>query len=431
MVKVRSGFFVAQFLLVLGTASCSRGRSDAELTAEAQNRISADRRVQTRQVQVNASNGIVTLSGAAGSDAERSAVAEETSQIEGVKVVVNNLVIDASRQRETMPNQQTRVSIAMQPGSSQARIAPGARVPHVAPSLDRERHPVRRGETAEATTTSSIPALAAAREVVPAESASSDAHSTDAKAPAGTLIATPASPQAAATAVLPPPSEKVTVPYGSVLSVRLLESVNSDLNQPGDKFVASLASPVMVGDRVVIPAEAGLQGKIVEVRSAGRFTGRSSLVLELTRLAYNGKSYQLRTSQYSQQGPARDTRSAETIGGGAGVGAILGAIVGGGKGAAIGAVIGAGVGTGVQARTKGAQVRLPAESLLSFRLETPLEVAPSSVLQRAQNTDPGSSQDPFSDDRPVLKRRPGSRGADPSPDTDSPYPPPILEPRPN
>ena len=117
---------------------------------------------------------------------------------------------------------------------------------------------------------------------------------------------------------LPPPSEKVTVPYGIVLSVRLLESVNSDLNQPGDKFVASLASPVMVGDRVVIPAEAGLQGKIVKVRSAGRFTGRSSLVLELTRLAYNGKSYQLRTSQYSKQGPARDTRSAETIGGGAG-----------------------------------------------------------------------------------------------------------------
>ena len=431
MVKVRSGFFVAQFLLVLGTASCSRGRSDAELTAEAQNRISADRRVQTRQVQVNASNGIVTLSGAAGSDAERSAVAEDTSQIEGVKVVVNNLqVIDASRQRETMPNQQTRVSIATQPGSSKAHIDPRARVPHLGPSLDRERPPVRQGETAEATKASSIPALAA-RDGVPTDSASSDAHSSDAKAPAGTLIATPASPQAAATAVLPPPSEKVTVPYGSVLSVRLLESVNSDLNQPGDQFVASLASPVMVGDRVVIPAEAGLQGKIVEVRSAGRFTGRSSLVLELTRLAYNGKSYQLRTSQYSQQGPARDTRSAETIGGGAGVGAILGAIVGGGKGAAIGAVIGAGVGTGVQARTKGAQVRLPAESLLSFRLETPLEVAPSSVLQRAQNTDPGSSQDPFSDDRPVLKRRPGSRGADPSPDTDSPYPPPILEPRPN
>ena len=217
-----------------------------------------------------------------------------------------------------MPIQQTRVSVATLRGSSKARIKPWARVPHVAPPLDRERPPVLRGETAEATTmASSIPALAA-RNGVPAGSASSDAHSTDQKAPAGTLIAPPASPQATtAVAALPPPSEKVTVPYGSVLSVRLLESVNSDLNQH-DQFVASLASPVMVGDRVVIPAEAGLQGKIVKVRSAGRFTGRSSLVLELTRLAYNGKSYQLRTSQYSQQGPARDTRSAETIGGGAG-----------------------------------------------------------------------------------------------------------------
>jgi len=263
-----------------------------ELTAEAQSRISGDRRMQTKQVQVDASNGIVTLSGAAGSDAERIAAAEDTSQIEGVKVVVNNLqVIDASRQRETMPIQQTRVSIATLQGSSKARITSGAKVHHVAPPLDRERQPILRGETAEAIAASHIPAPAA-RDVVPAGSASSDVHSTDTKAPAGSLIASPDSPQATAAAVaaLPPPSEKVTVPYGSVLSVRLLESVNSDLNQPGDNFVASLASAVMVG-----------------------------------------------------WGPPGNTRSAETIGGGAGVGAILGAIVGGGKGAAIGAVIGAGV----------------------------------------------------------------------------------------
>ena len=436
MVKVRwagFGFFCALVLLVLGTASCSRGRSDAELTGEAQSRISADRRMQTKQVQVNASNGIVTLSGAAGSDVERVAAAEDASQIEGVKVVVNNLqVIDVSRQRETMPIQPTGVPTATLSGSSKARITPGTRVPHVAPPLQRERHPVVQGETAEATTARSVPA-SPARDVVPAALASSDLHSTEEKASAGNVIVSPASPQTTATTVaaLPPPPEKVTVPYGSVLSVRLRESVNSDLSQPGDNFLASLASPVMVGDRVVIPPEAGLQGKVVEVRSTGRFTGRSSLVLELTRLAYNGKTYQLRTSQYSKQGPARDTRSAATIGGGAGVGAILGAILGGGKGAAIGAVIGAGVGTGVQATTKGAQVRLPAESLLSFRLETPLEVAPSSVLQAAQHADPGSSQDPFSDDRPVLKRRPGSRGADPSPDTGSPGPAPVLQPRPN
>src|SRR5207247_6025736 len=116
------------------------------------------------------------------------------TQIESVKVLDNNLqLINASRQTETMPIQQTRVSVATLRGSSKARIKPWARVPHLAPPLDRERPPVLRGETAEATTmASSIPALAA-RNGVPAGSASSDAHSTDQKAPAGTLIAPPAS----------------------------------------------------------------------------------------------------------------------------------------------------------------------------------------------------------------------------------------------
>src|SRR5437879_509890 len=82
------------------------------------------------------------------------------SRSKGAIVVVNNLqLIDASRQRETMTIQQTRVSVATLRGSSKARIKPWARVPHVAPPLDRERPPVLRGETAEATTmASSIPA---------------------------------------------------------------------------------------------------------------------------------------------------------------------------------------------------------------------------------------------------------------------------------
>jgi len=92
-----------------------------------------------------------------------------------------------------------------------------------------------------------------------------------------------------------------------------------------------------------------------------------------------------------------------------GVGAIIGAIIGGGRGAAIGSVIGAGAGTGAQAASKAAQVRLPAESMLSVRLQVPLTVAPSSTLQRTQSAGSGVAQDPFSsdDDRPVLKRRPG------------------------
>ena len=107
-------------------------------------------------------------------------------------------------------------------------------------------------------------------------------------------------------------------------------------------------------------------------------------MIEVSRLAYNGKTHELRSSQYSKLGRSGDTRAAAAIGGGAGVGAIIGAIVGGEKGAVIGAVIGAGVGTGVQAATKTAEVQLPA-AILSFRLETPLTVIPSSALQGAQN----------------------------------------------
>jgi hypothetical protein len=208
------------------------------------------------------------------------------------------------------------------------------------------------------------------------------------------------------------------VPNGTELVVRLTESVSSDLNEKGDTFLASLASPIMIGDRVVIPAEAGVEGRVIEVQSAGRFSGRPKLAVEMTRLTYNGKTYELRSSQYSKQGASRDARSVAAIGGGAGVGAIIGGILGGGRGAAIGSVIGAGVGTSAQAASKAPQIKLPAETVLSVRLQAPLTVIPSPTLQRAQNSGPGSSQDPFSSDadRPVLKRRPGS----PPPELDVP-----------
>jgi hypothetical protein len=195
------------------------------------------------------------------------------------------------------------------------------------------------------------------------------------------------------------------VPYGTVLAVRLTESLSSDLNEKGDAFLASLASPILLGDRVVVPEGAGIKGRVVEVQSAGRFSGRPAMIIEVTRLAYNGKSHDLRFNQYSKEGPSRNVRSAATIGGGAGLGAILGGILGGGKGAAIGAMIGAGAGTGVRAASRGAMVRLPAETTLSFKLQADLTATPASTLQRGKNVDPYSFSD---DDRPILKRRPGS-----------------------
>ena len=343
---------VHRFLLLPGGLALSRLHStysSATVVSAVQHRIRTDRRLQMTQVQVRASNGIITLSGDVGSAAERVAAVQDAAQIKGVRVVVDNLrVIDPNRQGPTPPVQ---ASVAKTASRSKAPTIPAAGAFRVALPANSLRRPAR---------SESIGASRSRRTAGVGASASSPAVATPLRAP-----------------------EQITLPYGTVLAVRMTESVSSDLNQRGDTFLASLVSPIMVEDRIVIPAEAAIQGKIVDVRNGGRFNGRSALVVTVTRLAYNGRSYELRSSPYSKQGASRNTHTAAAIGGGAGLGAIIGVILGGEKGAAIGAVIGAGAGTGAQAMSKAAQIRLPANSMLSFRLETPLTVVPSSTLLKS------------------------------------------------
>jgi hypothetical protein len=115
----------------------------------------------------------------------------------------------------------------------------------------------------------------------------------------------------------------------------------------------------------------------VDVKSAGRFAGQSLLVLQLDRIAVGGKYYNLQTDKYERQGNSRGKNTAEKVGGGTAIGAIIGALAGGGKGAAIGAVAGGGLGGGVQAATKGKQIKLPSETVLTFALQEPLTVIPT------------------------------------------------------
>jgi len=103
-------------------------------------------------------------------------------------------------------------------------------------------------------------------------------------------------------------------------------------------------------------------------------TGRSELTLALINVVFQGKTYNVTSSDVKQSGASRGKRTAATVGGGAALGALIGAIAGGGKGAAIGAGVGAGAGTGVQVFTKGQQVKIPSETRLDFTLQSPFEV---------------------------------------------------------
>lgn len=68
-------------------------------------------------------------------------------------------------------------------------------------------------------------------------------------------------------------------------------------------------------------------------------TGRSELGLELSRISFQGKTYDLVSSEARRAGTSRGKQTTERVGGGAALGALIGAIAGGGRGAAIGALL--------------------------------------------------------------------------------------------
>ena len=169
-------------------------------------------------------------------------------------------------------------------------------------------------------------------------------------------------------------AEPIVVPSGTVITVRLGDTLSSKTSQVGQVFSATLASPIDVGGQTVIPADAAASGTVVAAQPAGKFKGASLLQIKLDSITVNGKQHAIQTSSVARSEKGKGKRSAAMIGGGAGAGALIGALAGGGKGAAIGALVGGGAGTAGSAYTGNRDVTLPAESAVSFKLEAPLEV---------------------------------------------------------
>jgi len=142
----------------------------------------------------------------------------------------------------------------------------------------------------------------------------------------------------------------------------------------GDHFSASVARPVEIDGKVVVPAGAEARGRIVEAVPQGRFKGAAVLRLVLESVTINRNAYDVKTSSVSHYLKGKGRRTATLIGGGAGGGALIGGLAGGGKGALIGAALGAGAGTAGAAYTGEKEIVLPAESTLSFKLAEPTTV---------------------------------------------------------
>lgn len=165
----------------------------------------------------------------------------------------------------------------------------------------------------------------------------------------------------------------ITVPAGTVIPVRMIDSIDSSQNHPGQTFRGSLDAPIHVKGRTMLTKGARAFVKLVEVQSAGKLTGHNELRLQLDRIVTGNTTYTVR-SGVVLKGSSQGKKTGKYAGIGALVGGGIGAIAGGGKGAAIGAGAGAGTGVAAKALRKTKPVRVASESVVRFRLNAPLHV---------------------------------------------------------
>jgi hypothetical protein len=171
----------------------------------------------------------------------------------------------------------------------------------------------------------------------------------------------------------PPPApvatpSQVTVPAGTLIDIRMVDSLDTNTTKTGALFTASLDSNLVANGVVVARKGTTIHGKVTKSENARRFTGKSEMQLELTNIVINGTAHRISTSGFQQKGKSEGAQTAKKTLGGAGLGAIIGGISGNaGKGAAIGAT----AGLGVSAIKKGEPIRVPSETLLEFALSVP------------------------------------------------------------
>ncbi|HLH42747.1 MAG TPA: hypothetical protein VKV74_07170 [Bryobacteraceae bacterium] len=168
------------------------------------------------------------------------------------------------------------------------------------------------------------------------------------------------------------------LPAGTEMPVRTEETIDSGKAAEGQTYAAEVARDIVDEQgEVVIPRGSNAQIVIRSASKGSRFHGAADLVLDLAAVSVEGQQYALRTADIRERGKdgvGANRRTAEYSGGGAVVGAIIGALAGGGKGAAIGAGAGGAGGALTQIVTKGGAIRVPAETVLTFKLDSPLQV---------------------------------------------------------
>jgi hypothetical protein len=165
-----------------------------------------------------------------------------------------------------------------------------------------------------------------------------------------------------------------TIPAGTPINVRTIDSISVKTASPGARFRGALADPVMTSGHVVIPRGAPVQLTTVSVHRAGKIEGRDRITLRVASVTFNGRNLPVTSTVAEQRGSKMGRRTLKGTGIGAGAGGVIGAIAGGGTGLAVGALVGGGGGAAVAAATADRNLTIPSETVLAFKLQSPLRV---------------------------------------------------------
>ena len=353
-------------LVAIFAVGCAKKPDDATLATQIKSQMFSDPQLNGASLEVTSKNGQVTLAGTVPNDAARYKAYKIANETAGVAKVNDQMTVAPTP--------------ALEPNSPTTNPAPGSVALNDSP-------PARAADKTRKARTKSSPPPADDNQIVENAAAPQQAPPELPAAPdVQRQPVPPATPEAVQLPLpTPPPPQprQVEVPASSTLTVRMIDGVDASVNSAGEIFHASLESPLVVDNDVVVPRGADIYVRLVSASSAGRMKGKSELHLELVKMEFQGRSYPLVSSTYSVTGSSRGKNTAAKVGGGAALGAIIGAIAGGGKGAGIGAGVGAAGGAIYQGATKGKQVKIPAETRLDFQLEQPVTVT---VLPRPSNS---------------------------------------------
>jgi BON domain len=367
-------------------AAQQAGQNDGSLQSSVNAAISQDSSLQGQQISASVSQGQVTLSGTVQTNAQRQQAETLAVSVPGIAGILNNLkVTDANSPVPPPPaDNTTQAAPPADDQQAQAQNPPS-------PAQDQQAQSQQPSQD-------QVPPPPPDQTAPPAANQGGYTATAPYSGARQPYQSQPGYYQQGPPA---PPSGPVTVPPGTLIRIRLSETLDTKNLKPGAYFQATAAADVYQAGVLAIPRGAVLTGQVVEAKDGGALGGSAVLRMNLTSINLEGRTYPIATDIWSSKGPNKAGYTAANTVGGAAVGALIGGLIGRGAGAAIGAGVGGAAGLGASAASNGPRLILPTETAVDFHLTTPVTVQPVSWQEAQRLATASTPQQPR-----LIRRRP-------------------------